>query len=58
MELDLAVTPEVVSWIVGWGPMVGVGSPRCLRDAVVNEHTRALQVLWTLDRAATTRRTR
>jgi predicted DNA-binding transcriptional regulator YafY len=38
MELDLAVTPEVVSWIVGWGPMVYVAAPRSLLDAVSRDH--------------------
>lgn len=42
MKLDVAVTPEVVSWIVGWGPMVNVKSPTSLREWVRREHRAAI----------------
>lgn len=38
MQLDLAVTPEVLSWVVGWGPMVRVLSPETFAAQVVREH--------------------
>jgi predicted DNA-binding transcriptional regulator YafY len=41
MELELAVTPEVVSWVVGWGPMVRVVEPPVLLDAVSRDHRSA-----------------
>jgi predicted DNA-binding transcriptional regulator YafY len=45
MELDLAVTPEVVSWIVGWGPMVATKSPASLREVVLSEHRAAIAMM-------------
>jgi proteasome accessory factor B len=44
VALTLAVTPEVVSWLVGWGPMVRVVSPADLAESVADEHRAALAV--------------
>lgn len=42
MELELPVTPDVVAWLVGWGPMVRVQEPEMLAEAVLAEHRAAL----------------
>ncbi len=42
MELDAPVTPDVVSWLVGWGAMVKVCEPTTLAQAVVAEHRAAM----------------
>jgi predicted DNA-binding transcriptional regulator YafY len=42
MTLELATSPEVVSWLVGWGPMVRVVSPADLAESVAAEHRAAL----------------
>lgn len=43
MELDLTVTPEVVSWVVGWGPMVRVVASEAFAENVEPEHRLASQ---------------
>ena len=42
MVLTLPVTPDVVSWLVGWGPMVRVCEPAWLGARVAAEHEAAL----------------
>lgn len=43
LELEIPVTPELVSWIVSWGPQVEVLGPQHLRDGVVSELRCALE---------------
>jgi len=41
MELELPVTPDLVSFVVGWGPMVRVVESAALRTVVDDEHRAA-----------------
>ncbi len=41
MRLCLPVSPEVVSWLVGWGPRVEVEAPASLQERVLAEHAAA-----------------
>jgi predicted DNA-binding transcriptional regulator YafY len=43
LELHVRVCPELIHWLVGFGPMARVITPAELRDAVVNEHRLALR---------------
>ncbi len=42
LELMLPITPELMSWIVSWGPQVEVLTPTHLRDRVIDELRLAL----------------
>jgi predicted DNA-binding transcriptional regulator YafY len=42
LELKVPVTPEVVSWIIGWGPDLEVLSPLSLRTQVRERHMAAV----------------
>jgi len=44
LELELPVTPELVSWIVSWGSQVEVLGPSELREEVIAELTLSLQL--------------
>ncbi len=43
IELEVPNTPQLLQWIVGWGPKVRVIEPAELRDAVRDEYRRALE---------------
>jgi predicted DNA-binding transcriptional regulator YafY len=38
MQLDVGVSPDLVAWVVGWGPMVVVSEPTHLAERVRSEH--------------------
>jgi hypothetical protein len=41
VRLRLPISPEVVSWLVGWGPRVEVEAPASLHEQVLAEHAAA-----------------
>lgn len=43
LELEVPSTPQLLQWLVGWGPKVRVLEPAELREAVRDEHRRALE---------------
>ena len=43
IELEVTNTPQLLQWLVGWGPKVKVIEPPELREAVRDEHRRALE---------------
>jgi predicted DNA-binding transcriptional regulator YafY len=42
VTLDVGVTPDLVTWLVGWGPRVRVLTPASLADRVHAEHVAAV----------------
>lgn len=48
LELEISATPELVSWIVSWGPQVQVLGPTELRDWVVSELVAAVDLYETV----------
>jgi len=44
LKMKVGVSPELISWILGWNKHVQVMAPRALMDAVVDAHTSALNI--------------
>jgi predicted DNA-binding transcriptional regulator YafY len=44
LKMKVGVSPELISWILGWNKHVQVMAPRALMDAVVDAHTSALNM--------------
>ena len=44
LKMKVGVSPELISWILGWNKHVQVMAPRALMDAIVDAHTSALNI--------------
>ena len=43
LKMKVGVSPELISWILGWNKHVQVMAPRALADAVIDAHSSALK---------------